>query len=439
MIDTPRTGCAFHGALQTLSAIPGVVPVAHCTANCAAVGSLRGQVFGNVISATNILERHIIFGGAARLREQLKNTARVHNGDLYAVVAGCAPEIVGDDSAAMTKELTDQGYPAICVNAPGFGGGAGDGYEKAAAALLGGCGGKNESGGAVKPDGMDDHSSEDETAPEPDRYDVNILGIVPQKHIFWLGELYAIHDLTRLLGLRANLLLGPQSGPADWQSAKHARFSIVFSQHGLRAAQFLEANHGVPYLLTTGLPVGARDSESLAERVRQAWGIEIPEDAARQFQAVKKRLRRELMEAAPYYYTKGLQREFAIVAGHDEVLGCVRVLTDTLGMVPSAAVVADIPEASLLPPFLDEIKGLTKAYGTQLLFSENTGEIHSLLSEARPGLILGSGLEAMAAKKIGAPLIELSAPVFSAAPVFARHYCGLSGEESLLADVFRSL
>jgi nitrogenase molybdenum-iron protein beta chain len=437
MIDTPRTGCAFHGALQTLSAIPGVVPVAHSTANCAAFCSLRGQVSGNVTSVTNVLERHVIFGGAARLREQLKNTARVRNGGLYAVVAGCAPEIVGDDSAAMTKELTDQGYPAICVSAPGFGGGLGEGYEKAVDVLL---------KAALLDDGGNESKSIQETSIQETSiqetgaydYDVNILGIVPFKHIYWLGELYAIHDLTRLLGLRANLLLGPEAEAAHWRSAKRTRFSLVFSQYGLRAARFLEANHGIPYLLTAGLPTGARDSELLAEQIRQKWGVEIPESAARQFQIMKKRFRQELADAAPYYYAKGMQREFAIVAGHDEIPGCVRMLTEFLGMVPSVMVVTDIPESSLLSPFLEEIQGMAKTYGARLLFSENTGEIHSLLMDARPGLILGSGLEAMTAKKIGAPLIELSAPVFSAAPVFARHYCGLSGGESLMRDIFRA-
>jgi nitrogenase molybdenum-iron protein beta chain len=426
MTDTPRAGCAFHGALCTLSGIPGVVPVAHATANCAANCALSRV---SAVASTNLLEKSVIFGGASRLREQLKNTVQMQEGDLYAVITGCVPEIVGDDAESMTKEAAEQGYPAVCVNAPGFSGGMGFGYERAVIALLRYFSKARENGG----------EDVEKAGNASSGYDVNIFGIVPHKHIFWLGEICALRDFFGLLGLRANVLIGPDAGAGDWRAALQARFSVAFSQHGLPAAQFLEERHGIPYLLLTSLPVGVNGCRDLARRVGQELAVKVPDSAFEQMKNAQDRFHYALAEAAQLYYSRGLQRTFAVVAGHDEILGCARFLIDTFGMIPSALAVTDVPQLSLCQPFLSEIEDLAAAFGARLLISEDAGEISRMLSGTGPGLILGSGLEAGPARGIGVPFVEISAPSASAPAAFYRSYCGISGGETLASDIFRAV
>ncbi len=130
IIERARASCALHGALAAFNAIEGVTPILHATAGCGiqyqrSLVPLGGAVpacaaLGNPLSSTNIGEKHVVFGGGSRLREQLKNTVKVVQSDLYAIVSGCAPEMVGDDIPAMAKEGREQGFPVLFANTPAF-------------------------------------------------------------------------------------------------------------------------------------------------------------------------------------------------------------------------------------------------------------------------------------------------------------------------------
>ncbi len=88
-----------------------------------------GYAGGVQASSSNVIEKQIIFGGTSRLREQIKNTIKVMDADLYVVLSGCATELVGDDIPAMTKEAQEQRYPVINIQTPGFKGDIHYGYE----------------------------------------------------------------------------------------------------------------------------------------------------------------------------------------------------------------------------------------------------------------------------------------------------------------------
>jgi nitrogenase molybdenum-iron protein beta chain len=123
-VESPRNACALIGALQTIQAIEGFVPIIHSTAGCALQQYLGGSVAGGgvgaglaegaTVSSSNISEKHVVFGGSSRLREQIKNTVKVLKGDL------CSPDrlrhMVGDDIPAMAKEAREQGLPVIHAN-----------------------------------------------------------------------------------------------------------------------------------------------------------------------------------------------------------------------------------------------------------------------------------------------------------------------------------
>jgi nitrogenase molybdenum-iron protein beta chain len=141
-----RNGCALHGALKVVNAVDGFVPIIHSSAGCSIQSKLSENILTGSnglyhrgwleIPATAVFEKQIVFGGTARLREQIKNTVKVQSADLYVVLTGCAPEIVGDDVPAMVKEAQDQGFPVITASTPGFKGSVYKGYELAVKSIL---------------------------------------------------------------------------------------------------------------------------------------------------------------------------------------------------------------------------------------------------------------------------------------------------------------
>ncbi|MDR1902354.1 MAG: hydrogenase, partial [Treponema sp.] len=94
IIRNPRHGCDLHGALKTVEALNDAVPIVHANAGCVyqhylSDGSGRlagGGVWGPEVPGTEITEKHVVFGGASRLREQIKNTVKVIDGSLYVVL-----------------------------------------------------------------------------------------------------------------------------------------------------------------------------------------------------------------------------------------------------------------------------------------------------------------------------------------------------------------
>jgi nitrogenase molybdenum-iron protein beta chain len=421
-IDGSRNSCALHGALQLIEAVEGVVPVIHSNAGCGMqhfLGVNRANAFGSPfggppVSSSNIGEKHVVFGGSSRLREQLKNSIKVVDGDLFFIVTGCSTEMVGDDIPAMTKEGRDQAFPVIYANTPGFRGGVHHGYQLAVRALV-----------EQLPDLLKETQS-------PIDGLVNVLGIVPQQDPFWAGNLEEIGRLLKGIGLEPNLLLGYGRGVDGWHRVPEASLNIVVSTWGEAAASLLEERYGTPFLRLDGLPVGFASGWML-----RAVGDRLGLDAGRTEKFIhdeETRLRRHLASLADAYFRAGFQREFALVGESAQVVGLSEFLTRTLGLLPRTLIITDDPAEAEKASLEQVLADLVEEFGTEVLFSEDQSEIAGLLRSGRAGLVLGSALEAQIAEEIGAPLLRVSFPLGDRV-VIDRGYAGYRGAATFLEEL----
>jgi len=247
-------GCEFQGALRTAVEIGGLVPIVHSNAGCAVQGYLHDLYVGTALAdggeripATSVIERHVIFGGTSRLREQIKNTIKVFDGRAYIVINGCESAMVGDDSAAMAKESREQGVNVINCNTAGFRAGPAHGYECVMTDLL-----RNLQ--ALGP------------IDKPNAIYVNVFGIVPVEFPFYRGDLAEISRLLSGVGIKSNVFFS-RDGLEQVKRAPHAALSISFSEWGNGPAQFLETEYGTPVLRFDKLPVGFADTEAFLQAV----------------------------------------------------------------------------------------------------------------------------------------------------------------------------
>ncbi|HXZ16086.1 MAG TPA: nitrogenase component 1, partial [Roseiarcus sp.] len=101
-IERVRYSCAL-GALASVIAIEGAIPITHCGPGCAtkqfhALSGISGYQGGEFhVPSTNIGNKEVIFGGADRLDELIDSTLKVMEAELYVVQSGCVPGLVGDD------------------------------------------------------------------------------------------------------------------------------------------------------------------------------------------------------------------------------------------------------------------------------------------------------------------------------------------------------
>ncbi len=422
-IDGSRNSCALHGALQLIEAIEGVVPVVHSNAGCGLhyhLGVSRagasGSPFGAPpVSSSNVSEKHVVFGGSSRLREQLKNTVKIVDGELYFIVSGCSTEMVGDDIPAMAREGRDQNFPVVYANTPGFRGDVHHGYQLAARALIEQLPALNH--------------------PDPEVSSgkvVNLLGVIPHQDPFWQGNLEEIGRLLRGIGLEPNLLVGPGQDIASWRRAPHAVLNLVLSFWGEAPASLLGERYGIPSLVFGGIPVGFAASD-LLRLVSDQLNLE-GEAVERFIHAEEQRLLRHLSALADTYFRAGFQRDFILVGESSLVAGIGSFLTDTLGLVPRAFIVTDeLPE----PDRVHRLEGLGQLagrYGAELVFSGDLAEIADFIRAARPGLLLGSALEGPVASELAIPLLQVSFPAGDRV-IFERASAGYRGAAALVEDL----
>lgn len=423
-IESSRNHCTLLGALQTVQAVEGVVPIIHSTAGCGLqhyLGTTKmsgwngsGYSGGLATPSSNVGEKQIIFGGASRLREQIKNTAKVVKADLYTVLSGCATELVGDDIGAMTKEAQQQGIPVVHIATPGFRGDVHSGYSLAVKGLIDQLPGFTTTG--EKTAGL-----------------VNIFGVIPEQDVFWQGHLEELQTIFEQVGLTVNTLFGLGQGIAAWSTIPQAELNLVFSPAGTDIGRYLAEKFATPYLQANGLPVGAEAVGQLLQALQERVNL----DSGRLNAFVALAVRRQahyLNCLADLYYEYGLQREFALVGETGLVIGLARFLIRTLGMIPAALIFTDnLPEAGRTL-IAEQARQLTAGFDAEIAFSEDRGQIEEIICRRQVELILGSSLEQQLAEQWQIPFLAVSFPLADAA-VLQKSYIGVRGAIAFAEDL----
>jgi nitrogenase molybdenum-iron protein beta chain len=404
-IEKSRNGCALQGAIKTIEEIKGVVPIVHSTAGCSIQQEIVKKVSyseGFSIPSSNIIEKQVIFGGGSRLREQIKNTVKVIEGDLYVTLSGCSSELVGDDVVSMTKEAQDQGEPVIYYKAPGFKGKVQLGYEGVVNSIINQLEIVSEVN-SIKDDKV-----------------VNIIGIIPEQDIFWRGDIEEIKRIFEGIGLKVNALFGFEEDINSWKDIPSAALNISFSKWGTSIVENLKSKYGTEYISLRELPVGAKKTSKLLYKIGEKLGVESPK--IRSF--VKREEEKEryyLNNLVNLYFDNNFQRTFALVGEESLINGIGDFLFETIGFIPKVKIITD-------PIYEDE--ELTKG----IHYSEDANEIEEILRKSYIELVLGSSLESEISKELNVPLHVISYPAEESI-LLNKGYVGYSGAINLLEDL----
>ncbi|QHQ59989.1 oxalate:formate antiporter [Anaerocolumna sedimenticola] len=417
-IEKSRYGCNLQGALQTLTEIKGVVPILHTTPGCGiqnylagkAGGGNTGYLKGYSVPCSNVYEKQVIFGGTSRLREQIKNTVKVINGNLYVTISGCEAEMVGDDIVSMTQEIIDQGENAIYYKAAGFRGNQFTGYVGILDALL----------------NQISHNTDENKI---EKGLVTIFGILPKQDIYWQGNLKELERILNNIGLKANTLFGSGQDIAQWKDIPKAELNVVVSKWGLSAAKKAEEKFGTPYLYVKEPLLGEEAVGHFLLELGEKLGID-PFIIKTYHEKEKEHFIHALEQITEYYYEYGFQKTAAIVGDESTVIRYAAFLTRYLGMEVEIAIITDFSEEENRE---EAIKHLGK-YVNRVYFSKDSNEIDEILENSNVELLFGSGLENSTAGKLDIPNYIISYPAYGKV-IIDRSDIGYSGAITLLEEV----
>ncbi|MBR9647734.1 nitrogenase component 1 [Clostridium tyrobutyricum] len=424
IVEVSRNSCAFSGALQVVESIEKVVPIVHSTAGCTIQQYLgvnkvsgnkgSGYAGGVQASSSNVIEKQIIFGGTSRLREQIKNTIKVMDADLYVVLSGCATELVGDDIPAMTKEAQEQRYPVINIQTPGFKGDIHYGYEVTLRTLI------------------EQLHKIYEVASERVKGLVNVFGVIPNQDVFWQGNLFELKRILESIGLKVNTLFGFGQNIENWRQVPNAELNLVFSPWRIKAAKYLKDKYNIPYLNFESLPVGLSSTSSFIEKVGNQ--LSIDENKINEFiKNEESKLNYYLENIADFYYEYNLQKEFAIVSETGYTLGIIEFLVE-IGFIPKTIIITDISEDNYRKYLDKKLHALLPLNQVNLYFEEDLEKINEIIKNSEVELILGSSLENKISDEINVPVQHISFPIWDSV-ILDKTYIGYKGATTLLEDI----
>ncbi len=439
-IEKPRYLCALGGALATIRALPQkTIPIIHASSGCggnlsAAINRACGYAgggycSGHSIPSTNVIERDIIFGGEDRLREQIKNTLEIMDGNLYIVVTGCMVDMIGDDSESITREFSDYKAPVLFTETGGFKGNSYKGYDLVLQTIF-----KNFV----------------EKTDEREEKTVNLFGIVPFQDIFWEGNLRILKELVSKLGYKVNTFFGEGETLEDLKKSSKAALNIVVSNvFGIDAVRVFEQEHGVPFI-TVDLPIGEKGTERFLKTIGKE--LSIPEEKVQEvIDEEKGYYYRYLNKVAGNYDNLDFQRYAVVVGDSNYTQALTGFLADDLGWLPELVMVTDMLDDEEKKVVLKGFGNYDSGFKTNVIFDTDSSNIPKHLeniwpnnNESRysnsfsPAFVIGSSFERDFAKEIGAQHLSITYPVTDRV-VMDRGYVGYKGALCLIEDIFSVL
>lgn len=421
ILDKQRYKCAM-SAMSTVQAIERAIPVLHSGPGCAqklsnSSGS-SGYFSPNIFPCTSINEQDVVFGGEKKLRSTIENSLKVIDADLYVVLTGCTPEIVGDTVEDVVSEFEDAAKPVVFASTPGFKGNNYKGHEWVVDAII------------------DQYLEPTDTKTKGL---INIWADVPYQDEFWAGNFRELEKLVEELGLTPNTIFGHKRGIENVNKIPQAEYNLLVSPWvGLENVKKMESKFNIPFIHYPTLPIGAFETSKFLRTIGDIAGI----DKAKIEDIIKEK------EEDYYYYierfadlfleTRVMSKQFTVVADAQYALGITKFLVNDLGLFPAKQfVVDDTPNE-----YKEEVQGYFKDlnYGieAEVEFITDGYKIHKEIENTDYHgypLILGSYWEKEIASKTNAHFLNVSWPV-NERLVMNGFYVGYDGGLKLIEDIY---
>lgn len=421
LLDKQRYKCAL-GAMQTVQAIERAIPVLHSGPGCAQklsdnIGS-SGYFSPNIFPCTSINEKDVVFGGTKKLHTTIENALKVIDADLYVVLTGCIPEIVGDDVQEVVSDFADADKPVIFASTAGFKGNNYKGHEQIIDAIV------NQ---YLKP------------SAEKQKGLVNIWADVPYQDLFWLGDLRELENLLREIGLTPNTIFGYHRGIEHINAIPKAEFNLLVSPWvSLKNVKNMEKKLGIPFLHYPTLPIGAYETSKFLRTVGDYAGLD------------KKHVEDVIAKHESYYYylieryadlfleNRVINKQFSVVADAQYTLGVTKFLANDLGLVPAKQFIVDDTPKVYRKAIEEEFQKLNYGLTADVVFETDSYKIHQAIKEhdyhGYP-LILGAYYEKELSKQLKGNYLNISWPVQDKV-VFDDFYAGYTGGIRLIEDIY---
>lgn len=421
LLDKQRYKCTL-GAMQTVQAIERAIPILHPGPGCAqklsdSIGS-SGYFSPNIFPCTSINEKDVVFGGVKKLETTIENAQKVIDADLYVVLIGCIPEIVGDDTAEVVSRFEGSEKPVIYASTAGFKGNNYIGHEQVIDAII---------------------EQYLEASDEKEKGLVNIWADVPYQDLFWLGNIRELEKLVAELGLIPNAIFGYGHGIKNIKRIPKAEYNLLVSPWvSVGYMKKMERKLGIPCLYYPTLPIGVFETSRFLREVRKFTCVD-----AEKIESI-------INKHENYYYylieryadmfleTRVMAKQFSVVADAQYALGITKFLVNDLGLIPAKQFITDDTPKAFQEQIRTEFENLNYGLKAEVSFETDGYKIYNeIQSHDYHGypLILGSYYEKEMTEKMFGHFLNILWPVQDKV-VLDDTYVGYTGSIRLIEDIY---
>ena len=429
-ISQVRYGCAL-GAMHSVSAIPGAIPITHCGPGCVDKQYMSlsfyngyqggGYSGGAVPPSSNLQEKDVVFGGAKHLEQLIDASLKIMDADLFVVLNGCIPEIVGDDIGAVVARYQEKGVPIVSAETGGFKGNNFTGHEIVTEAII-----------EQYVDKYADKSKKQKGL-------INVWSELPFQNTFWRGDLTELKRILEGAGWQVNILFGYGSkGAAEWLTIPNAEFNLVVGPWlGLKTAKLLEKKYGQPYLHLPVLPIGAKQAGEFLRAIAA-----FAKENEVQTEAFIRQEEREYYYYLEYFtdfyaeYWWGLPAAYAVVSDAAYNLAINKFLVNQLGLIPAKQIkqiITDHTPEKYQEGIREQYRQLAEDVSAEVEFVEDGYIVGELLKQQdyghKPPVIFGTSWERDIVKELKGHIVEVDV-------VLNKTYIGYRGALTLLETIF---
>ncbi|MGD9609549.1 MAG: nitrogenase iron-molybdenum cofactor biosynthesis protein NifE [Desulfovibrionaceae bacterium] len=276
-----QRACVFCGSRVVLYPIADALHLVHGPIGCAVYtwdirGALSsGPELHRLSFSTDLQEKDVIFGGEKKLKAALLELIERHKPNAAFVYATCIVGIIGDDVAAVCRDVAAQtGIPVIPVQSEGFKGNKREGYAAACKAMftLAGTGDTKD----ISP------------------VSVNILG-----DFNLAGEIWIIREYFEKMGVQVVANITGDGRVADIRRCHGAGLNVVqCSGATMELAKMMQDKFGTPFLRVSYL--GVEDMADSLYAVADHFKDRDPGIVARTQKLVREELSKLLPELKKY-------------------------------------------------------------------------------------------------------------------------------------------
>jgi light-independent protochlorophyllide reductase B subunit len=382
----PYNRCALYGAALTVTGLQNTATVVHAPQGCA-VSASSAYSYQNVdftkklIACSKLCETDIVTGGEIKLSYTLRQTARAYDADLIVVLAGCAPEIIGDDILSIAQEVeAEVGLPVVPLAVGGFRGSEITGIDIALQTLV-----EKLASPCEKKNGSS----------------VNVIAPFASANPGWMADLAWVKSVLNELGVTVNAVLCSQTHVSDVERAGCADANILLSHNaGHPVCRYMETHLDIPHILRDmPLPIGLHCTRRWIETLGEYFG--------------KEQKAEEIVERGEDFVVDTLRLRFlpihwfhehptSIVGDFTLGIGLLDFITRELEMDPQLICMrkANNDAKSILESVVKELH-----ISPKIVYDADVATVQAALEEVMPMSCFGSLVEKHLCREIGTHVV----------------------------------